>query len=521
MLATALSSRSFVVTAELGPPRDPDPELVRARRPRAGRVGRRGQRDRQPGGDGQALPRRVLGAAHRRGRRPDPPDHRPRPQRHGPAVRAAGAWALGVRTVLTLTGDPLKVGPYEAIATGVGDLDSLGLARLIAKHERGPARGRRAAGAADRRSSSPAPPTRWSTRSSALEGKLAAGVGLLQTNIVYDVERFAAWLAPFVEAGITERAPLLVGIAPPRSSRMLTYMHERIPGVEVDDATFARMEGRSGDAATATGIEIAAELIERVREVPGVERRAPDGARVGDRRGAGGRPRGGARDARRELAVHRLGLAREPAKARELSAPRRRCPSPDRAERRRARGRRFLALADAPRDLGEVAPGVRAEQEHLGRVRQLDRRARLAQRVLGVPLAGRELASGRVALDDPLGVVRRGAPPRCRRPRPPRPPSRPRRAARARGRPGSSTGTSGRRSRARRARLARAWPRAAAGSPASISAYASNVAIQMEACCSPRSARPARDRASCASAVSKSPSMASSTAAKPRTPSSA
>ena len=30
MLASALSSRSFVVTAELGPPRDPDPELVRA-----------------------------------------------------------------------------------------------------------------------------------------------------------------------------------------------------------------------------------------------------------------------------------------------------------------------------------------------------------------------------------------------------------------------------------------------------------------------------------------------------------
>ena len=84
-----------------------------------------------------------------------------------------------------------------------------------------------------------------------LAGKLDAGVGLLQTNIVYDVDRFAAWLAPFVEAGITERAPLLVGVAPPRSTRMLTYMHERIPGVEVDDATFARMEGLSGDAATA------------------------------------------------------------------------------------------------------------------------------------------------------------------------------------------------------------------------------------------------------------------------------
>jgi len=57
---------------------------------------------------------------------------------------------------------------------------------------------------------------------------------------------------------------------PPRSTGMLTYMHERIPGVEVDDATFARMEGLSGDAAAATGIEIAAEAIQRLRRVPGV-----------------------------------------------------------------------------------------------------------------------------------------------------------------------------------------------------------------------------------------------------------
>ena len=36
-----------------------------------------------------------------------------------------GAWALGVPSVLTLSGDPLKVGPYEALATPVGGLDSI------------------------------------------------------------------------------------------------------------------------------------------------------------------------------------------------------------------------------------------------------------------------------------------------------------------------------------------------------------------------------------------------------------
>ena len=43
-----------------------------------------------------------------------------------------GAWALGVRTILALSGDPLKVGPYDAIAKPVSDLDAAGLIRLVA-----------------------------------------------------------------------------------------------------------------------------------------------------------------------------------------------------------------------------------------------------------------------------------------------------------------------------------------------------------------------------------------------------
>jgi methylenetetrahydrofolate reductase (NADPH) len=63
---------------------------------------------------------------------------------------------------------------------------------------------------------------------------------------------------------------MLVGVTPPRSTRMLRYMHERIPGVEVDGATFARMEGREGEDAKRAGIEIAIDVIARLREVPHV-----------------------------------------------------------------------------------------------------------------------------------------------------------------------------------------------------------------------------------------------------------
>ena len=73
-----------------------------------------------------------------------------------------------------------------------------------------------------------------------------------------------------VAAGIHERAPLLVGVTPPRSTRMLQFMHEKIPGVEVDDATFARLEGLQGDEAKAAGVEVAIDVIRGVRELPGI-----------------------------------------------------------------------------------------------------------------------------------------------------------------------------------------------------------------------------------------------------------
>jgi 5,10-methylenetetrahydrofolate reductase len=179
------------------------------------------------------------------------------------------AWALGVRTILGLTGDPLKVGKYEGVATQVGDVDSTGLAKLLVSLNNGEL----AAGETLSR------PTGFLIAGAAnplvdqvakLESKLDAGVGLFQSNIVYDVERFAEWWAPMVEAGVHERAPLLVGVTPPRSKRMLQFMHDKIPGIEVDDATFARIDGLEGDEAKAAGVEIAVDVIKGVRQLTGI-----------------------------------------------------------------------------------------------------------------------------------------------------------------------------------------------------------------------------------------------------------
>ena len=269
MLRDVLAAGDFVVTAELGAPLNPDPELVRQKaRALAGHVHAANVTDNQAA-TVKLSPLACSVWTQEAGL--EPVMQLTTRDRNVMALQSdlLGAWALGVRAVLALGGDPLKVGPYESLATPVSDLDSLGLVRLIV----GLNEGRLAAG------ETLESPTAFLVLSAAnplvdtverLEQKLDAGTGCFQTNIVYDVDRFAEWYAPVVAAGVPERAPVLVGVMPPRSTRMLRHMHEHIPGIEVDETTFARMEGLEGDEAKTAGVALTIDVVRRLREVPGV-----------------------------------------------------------------------------------------------------------------------------------------------------------------------------------------------------------------------------------------------------------
>jgi methylenetetrahydrofolate reductase (NADPH) len=268
-LADLLASQTFVVTAELGPPAEPNADLVRRSASALAPVVHAANVTDNQAASVKMSPLAAAVVMLECGL--EPIMQMTGRDRNVLALQAdlLGAWALGVRTVLALGGDPLAVGPYEGRATRVGDVDSVGLAHMIASlnagellagERLGSPTGFLVAGAANPLVDSP----------DRLTAKADAGVGLFQTNIVYDVERFAEWFAPVVDAGLPRRAPVLVGVTPPRSLRMLEYLHERIPGVEVDDATFARMRGLEGEAAKDEGVRIASDVIARLREIDGV-----------------------------------------------------------------------------------------------------------------------------------------------------------------------------------------------------------------------------------------------------------
>lgn len=268
-LSEALSSGKFTVTAELGPPASPDPDLVRSAGKALAPVVTAANVTDNQAATVKMSP--VACAVLMQEQGLEPILQLTGRDRNLMALQSEliGAWALGVRSVLALSGDPLAVGQYEELASAVKDVDSTGMTKLIAAMNAG----KLAAGEV-----LDSPPAFLIAGAAnplvdsveRLEGKVQAGVGFFQTNIVYDVDKFDEWFKPVVASGLAEKAPFLVGVTPPRSTKMLQFMHDKIPGVEVDDLTFERMEGLSGDEAKQAGVEIAAHIVARLQQVNGV-----------------------------------------------------------------------------------------------------------------------------------------------------------------------------------------------------------------------------------------------------------
>jgi len=268
-LRDALASGRFTVTAELSPPASPASEPVRhAAAAIAGLVDAVNVTD-NPAATPKVSP--VVTSSWLIDAGVEPIMQLTTRDRNLLALQSdlLGAWAVGVRSLLALSGDPLEVGKYAQLAKFVGDVDSNALIKLVTTLNAGYL----AAG------ETLATPTGFLVGAALnplvdaaprIAAKVGAGARFFQTNVVYDVARFADWFTSHAESGVLGDAPVLVGVMPPRSSAALQHMHAHIPGVEVDEATFAKLAGLSGEDAKAAGVEVAAHVIEQVRKVPGV-----------------------------------------------------------------------------------------------------------------------------------------------------------------------------------------------------------------------------------------------------------
>jgi 5,10-methylenetetrahydrofolate reductase len=184
-----------------------------------------------------------------------------------------GAAALGIHNVLCLSGDHPRWGDHPA-AKPVYDLDSIHLIRM--------ARNMVENGCLDNGRPIKPPPQffigavenpfapPYDYRPYRLAKKIAAGARFIQTQLIYNVDRFREFMQRAVDLGLHQQAYILAGVGPLKSAEQARYMATQVAGMDVPESIVHRMVKTPKAAQPEEGIRICTDIIEQVRHVPGV-----------------------------------------------------------------------------------------------------------------------------------------------------------------------------------------------------------------------------------------------------------
>lgn len=193
--------------------------------------------------------------------------------RTGLQAEVVGASALGIRNILCLSGDSMRMAPSPRGRMDVIDIDSIQMLWIL--------RRMRDEGKYLDGRSMKFPPTYFLGAAASPfasepqfqaireHKKVNAGAQYFQTNLVYDPDGMETWLNELAKRNILDKVYILVGITPLKNLRMARYMHNEVPGVTIPRKLMDRME-KAGDGAEEEGVQIALELIEAVKDLHGV-----------------------------------------------------------------------------------------------------------------------------------------------------------------------------------------------------------------------------------------------------------
>lgn len=272
-LEKILRQGTFAVTSECGPPRGADPEVIRKKGEHIkGVVDAINITDNQTSvvrmsSFASCIILKQLGV--------DPVLQMVTRDRNRIAIQSdiLGAAALGINNILCLSGDHQKFGDH-ASAKNVYDMDSIQLIQTVKKmRDEGKFLGgeeikgvpKMFIGASENPFADP-----FEFRVIRLAKKVAAGAQFVQTQCIFNLERFKKWMEMVRERGLHEKVYILGGVTPMKSIGMANYMKKEVPGMDVPDELIVRLKGVDKDKRAEEGIKICVETIQQLKEIEGV-----------------------------------------------------------------------------------------------------------------------------------------------------------------------------------------------------------------------------------------------------------
>ena len=184
-----------------------------------------------------------------------------------------GASGLGIKNMLCLSGDHQKFGNHPD-SKNVFCVDSIQLINVV-KNLRDEGKvmcGDECEGAPKMFIGAAANPfgDPFEFRVQRLAKKAEAGVDFVQTQCIYNMAKFKAWMKGAVDMGLHEKVKIMAGITPLKSLGMARYMAKNVSGIEVPEEMIQRMKDAPKGQKAAEGIKIAVEQMQEVREIEGV-----------------------------------------------------------------------------------------------------------------------------------------------------------------------------------------------------------------------------------------------------------
>jgi len=263
--ATAIAKRQFLITAEVAPPKGGDPSHMLAM---ATLLKDRVHSINITDGSRAVMRMSSLAASallQHHGMEPICQFACRDRNRIGLQADLMGAHALGIRTVLALTGDPVKAGDHPE-ARSVFDLESVRLLQMVQKLNQGVNWNDKPLpdGPTDLFPGAAVDPQlpNLSSLQRRFERKLLAGAQFFQSQMICDFERLAKFMVQ-VAAGTDK--PILAGILLLKSAKNARFLNQYVPGIQIPQTTIDRLA--KAEDSLQEGMAIAAEQIRLATEL--------------------------------------------------------------------------------------------------------------------------------------------------------------------------------------------------------------------------------------------------------------